>query len=187
MKRRYFNFASITFVLTIAIGCTKITGDRTAIASSGTSETTPTPAAASPPTPPPATLPATAQAAKVLASGTFVNGEHPTKGTARIVQKGNQRILELDRAFQTSTSGPDLVVILHKSPDVIGSTVPPAYPIKKGDYVLIAPLKSYSGAQSYVIPASINSEDFASAAILCRKFNATFGAARLQRSSSARL
>lgn len=186
MKRRYFNFASITFVSTIAIGCTKTAGDRTAIASFGTSETTPTPVAASPPTGP-ATTPARAQAAKVLRSGTFVDGEHPTKGTARIVQKGNERILELDRAFQTSTSGPDLVVILHKSPDVIGSTVPPAYAIKEGDYVLIAPLKSYSGAQSYVIPANINSEDYASAAIWCRKFNATFGAARLQRSSSARL
>ncbi|TAG92255.1 MAG: electron transfer protein with DM13 domain protein [Oscillatoriales cyanobacterium] len=182
MKRRYFNFASITFVSTIAIACTKTAGDRTAIASSGTSETTPTPVAASPPTGP-ATTPAMAQAAKVLRSGTFVDGEHPTKGTARIVQKGDERILELDRAFQTST-GPDLVVILHKSPDVIGSTVPPAYPIKKGDYVFIATLKSYSGAQSYVIPASINSEDFASAAIWCRKFNATFGAATLQRSSS---
>jgi hypothetical protein len=186
MKRRYFNFASITFVSTIAIGCTKTAGDRTAIASSGTSETMPTSAVASPPTKP-VTTPATAQPAKVLTSGTFVDGEHPTKGTARIVQKGDERILELDRAFQTSMSGPDLVVILHKSPDVIGSTVPPAYPIKKGDYVSIAPLKSYSGAQSYVIPASINSEDFASAAIWCRKFNATFGAARLQRLSSARL
>lgn len=183
MKRRYFNFVSLTFVSTIAIACTKTAGDRTATASSDIPETTPTPATASPPTPP-ATTPAMAQAAKVLSSGTFVDGEHPTKGTARIVQKGDERILELDRAFQTSKSGPDLVVILHKSPDVIGSTVPPAYPIKEGDYVLIAPLKSYSGAQSYVIPASINSEDFASAAIWCRKFNATFGTARLQRSSS---
>ena len=174
MKRRYFNFVSLTFVSTIAIACTKTAGDRTATASSDIPETTPTPA----------TTPATAQAAKVLSSGTFVDGEHSTKGTARIVQKGDERILELDRAFQTSTSGPDLVVILHKSPDVIGSTVPPAYPIKEGDYVSIAPLKSYSGAQSYVIPASINSEDFASAAIWCRKFNATFGTARLQRSSS---
>jgi Electron transfer DM13 len=186
MKRRYFNFASLTFVSTIAIGCSKTAGDQTATASSDSPKTTPTPAAASPPTPP-ATAPARTQATKVLRSGTFVDGEHPTKGTARIVQKGNERILELDRAFQTSTSGPDLVVILHKSPDVIGSTVPPAYPIKKGDYVSIAPLKLYSGAQSYVIPASINSEDFASAAIWCRKFNATFGAARLQRSSSPRL
>ncbi|MEK0181019.1 MAG: electron transfer protein with DM13 domain protein [Oscillatoriales cyanobacterium] len=175
MKRRYFNFASLTFVSTIAIACIKTPGDRATIASSVTPETTPTG---------PTTSPATAQVAKVLTSGTFVDGEHPTKGTARIVQKGNERILELDRAFQTSTSGPDLVVILHKSPDVIGSTVPPAYPLKKGDYVSIAPLKSYSGAQSYAIPASINSEDYASAAIWCRKFNATFGAATLQRSSS---
>lgn len=182
MKRRYFNLATLGFVSTIALACTNTTGDRTATASSGSPDTTPTPAATSPATPP-ATPTETAQTSKFLSSGTFVDGEHPTKGTARIVQKGDERILELDAAFQTSTSGPDLVVILHKSPDVIGSTVPPAYPIEEGDYALIAPLKSYSGAQSYPIPDSIKLEDFASAAIWCRKFNATFGAARLERSS----
>jgi len=66
------------------------------------------------------------------------------------------------------------------STDVIGSTVPPAFPIKEGDYVLIAPLKAYSGAQRYVIPTSINPDQFKSAAIWCRRFNATFGAATLR-------
>jgi hypothetical protein len=82
-------------------------------------------------------------------------------------------------AFKTSTSGPDLVVILHRSADVIGSTPPPAFPIKEGDYTLLAPLKSYTGAQSYPIPDDLNLADFKSAAIWCRRFNATFGAARL--------
>ena len=89
-------------------------------------------------------------------------------------------LLELDSAFATSTSGPDLVVILHRSSDVIGSTVPPAYPIEEGDYIFLAPLKSYTGAQTYVIPEEIELAEFKSAAIWCRKFNATFGAATLQ-------
>ncbi|MEB3174649.1 MAG: DM13 domain-containing protein, partial [Cyanobacteriota bacterium] len=80
-----------------------------------------------------------------LRSGEFVDGEHPTQGTVRIVTKGDKRFLELDQTFATSTSGPDLVVILHRLADVIGSTTPPAFPIKEGDYILLAPLKSYSG------------------------------------------
>lgn len=116
----------------------------------------------------------------VLRSGSFVSGEHPTTGTIRIVKQNNQRQLELDAAFNTSTSGPDLFVILHRSPDVIGSTQPPAFSIKEGDYVLLAPLKNYSGAQTYPIPDNLDLEQFKSVAIWCRQFNATFGSARLQ-------
>lgn len=118
--------------------------------------------------------------ASVLSSGKFVDGEHPTQGAVRIVMQNNQRLLELDQTFTTSTSGPDLVVILHRLANVIGSTKPPAFPIKEGDYVLLAPLKSYSGTQSYPIPDNIKLDDFKSAAIWCRKFNATFGAATLK-------
>lgn len=112
-------------------------------------------------------------------SGTFVSGEHPTEGTVRIVTQNNQSVLELDQAFKTSEMGPDLVVILHRSENVIGSTKPPAYALKEGDYVVLAPLKKFSGAQSYPIPNNINLENYKSAAIWCRKFNATFGAAQL--------
>lgn len=120
-----------------------------------------------------------AQNQQVLSAGNLVNGEHPTSGQVQIVQQGKERILELGADFKTSDMGPDLVVILHRSPDVIGSTVPPAYPIKEGDYVLLAPLKSFSGAQRYPIPAEVDLANYPSAAIWCRKFNATFGAARL--------
>jgi hypothetical protein len=122
----------------------------------------------------------TAATPKILRSGTFVGGEHPTSGTVRMIEKNGQRILELDETFQTSDSGPDLVVVLHRSPDVIGSTTPPAYPINEGDYVILAPLQQYSGTQSYTIPENINSEEYQSAVIWCRQFNATFGAAKLQ-------
>lgn len=118
--------------------------------------------------------------ATVLRSGTFVDGEHPTKGMVRLIKEGNNHVIELDQAFSTSTSGPDLVVILHRSADVIGSTTPPAFAIKEGDYVLIAPLKEYNGAQRYTVPANINPDQFKSAAIWCRQFNATFGSATLQ-------
>jgi hypothetical protein len=118
--------------------------------------------------------------AKVIASGNLVNGEHPTTGRVQILQIGKKRILEFNSNFKTSTSGPDLVVVLHRSTDVIGSTVPPAYPLKSGDYILLAPLKSYSGAQRYPIPDGIRLSNYPSVAVWCRKFNATFGAARLK-------
>ncbi len=112
-------------------------------------------------------------------SGTFVSGEQTTEGTVSIATKDSKSFLELGESFKTSESGPDLVVILHRSDNVIGSTNPPAYSLKDGDYIIIAPLKKYSGAQTYSIPNNINLADYKSAAIWCRKFNATFGAAKL--------
>ena len=115
----------------------------------------------------------------VVKSGTFVSGEHPTSGTARIVTQNEKPILELDEAFKTSEMGPDLVVILHRSDNVLGTTKPPAYPIQQSDYVILAPLKEFSGAQSYSIPDSLNLAHYKSVGIWCRKFNATFGVAAL--------
>jgi hypothetical protein len=116
----------------------------------------------------------------VVKSGTFIPGEHSTSGTARIVIKNGKTSLELDQSFKTSDKGPDLVVILHRSDNVLGSTKPPAYPIQQADYVVIAPLKKFSGAQNYPIPDNINLSDYKSAVIWCRQFNATFGVATLK-------
>jgi Electron transfer DM13 len=114
--------------------------------------------------------------------GTFVSGEHKTQGTASITTNKRNSFLTLDNSFKTSDSGPDLVVILHRSDDVIGSTKPPAYSLKKGDYVILGRLQKFSGAQTYAIPKNIDLANYKSAAIWCRKFNATFGAAKLSNS-----
>ncbi|AKG20026.1 DM13 domain-containing protein [Calothrix sp. 336/3] len=112
-------------------------------------------------------------------TGNFVSGEHETKGIVRIRMKNGKSFVELDKSFKTSTSGPDLVVILHRSDNVIGSTKPPSHALKKGDYVVLSRLKKFNGAQSYAIPNTINVADYKSVVIWCRKFNATFGAAKL--------
>lgn len=116
----------------------------------------------------------------VIKSGNFVSGEHPTQGTANLVRHENGVVLQLDESFQTSTSGPDLVVALHRFEDVLGSTEPPAYPLVEGEYIVLAPLQEYSGTQAYEIPAEINLDDYQSAVIWCQEFNATFGAAALR-------
>ncbi|MGB8701711.1 MAG: DM13 domain-containing protein [Thermosynechococcaceae cyanobacterium] len=116
---------------------------------------------------------------EAIASGTFVKAEQPTQGTVRIVRKNGKPVLELDATFKTSEDGPDLFVILHRSANVLGETQPPAYALKEGDYAVLGPLAKFSGAQSYVIPDTIDPAAYKSAAIWCRKFNATFGVASL--------
>jgi hypothetical protein len=146
---------------------------------------TPTPAVVeSPPaaTPaPPAPTPAaveTAQAPSGLKAGSFVSGEHPTSGGAQIITRNGQTVLVLDEAFATDR-GPDLVVVLHRSANVLGGTNPPAYPLVEGDYVVLEGLKSTRGRQEYVIPSGLDLANYRSAAIWCQAFNATFGAASL--------
>ncbi len=119
------------------------------------------------------------QSATTLKTGQFLSGEHTTQGTARIVVQNGKTFLTFDQTFRTSENGPDLVVILHRSANVLGTTKAPAYPLKEGDYVFLAPLQKFSGAQQYAIPAKINLAEYNSAVIWCRKFNATFGAAPL--------
>lgn len=119
------------------------------------------------------------QLAATLKSGTFVRGEQPTRGGASIVTKNGRSFLQLDSSFKTSSQGPDLVVVLHRSGNVLGTTQAPNYALKRGDYLVLSRLKKYSGAQTYAIPANINLANYRSAVIWCRKFNATFGVARL--------
>ncbi|ATS19626.1 hypothetical protein BRW62_10985 [Parathermosynechococcus lividus PCC 6715] len=119
-------------------------------------------------------------ASVTIKSGNFMSGEHPTSGIAKIFNNSGQLVLELDQSFETSPMGPDLVVVLHRSENVLGSTTPPAFPLREGDYVILAELQSFSGDQRYDIPATVNLDEYRSVAIWCRRFNATFGAAALQ-------
>ncbi len=117
--------------------------------------------------------------ASTIKSGTFVRAEQPTKGGVSIVTKDGRSFLQLDAGFKTSSQGPDLVVALHRSSNVLGGTQAPNYALKGGDYIVLSRLKKYSGAQRYAIPSNINLANYRSAVIWCRKFNATFGVASL--------
>ncbi|MBW4469952.1 MAG: DM13 domain-containing protein [Stenomitos rutilans HA7619-LM2] len=171
--RRWFCFSLAALVLAGSLGSIEkslaIVNAISGITQSATSQEQPT------------TIAQMMESAKpvVVSSGSFRSGEHPTQGTARILRQNGKLFLELNQGFNTSRSGPDLVVVLHRSGNVIGSTKPPAYPLKTGDYVILAPLQKFSGAQRYLIPANINVANYKSAVIWCRKFNATFGAASL--------
>lgn len=120
-----------------------------------------------------------AQTTVAIATGTFVAGEAPTTGTARIVTEGGHRYLELSSAFSTSEQGPDLHVLLE------GAAQPPQTYQSMGSFVNLGGLNSPSGTQRYPIPDSVNLSSFRSVVIWCRMANATFGYAPLQAASSA--
>jgi hypothetical protein len=114
-----------------------------------------------------------------LVSGTFVAGEKPTTGEARIVTEDGHRYLEIDAAFSTSNQGPDLHVLLD-TPER-----PPQTYQNLGSAINLGRLHDYKGAQRYPIPDTVNLTSFKSVVIWCRMANATFGYASLRPSSSA--
>ena len=113
-----------------------------------------------------------AKAKSVLASGNFVKQEKATTGKARIVNINGKNYLEFDKAF-SSGEGPDVKIILHRN-----SSIP--LNIKEGNYLTLAPIKSFNGFQRYAIPDNVNLADYKSVGIWCEEFNATFGYASLQ-------
>jgi hypothetical protein len=118
---------------------------------------------------------ATFSPVKVLASGNFVDSEHPTKGLAEVVTQNGKNYLRLNKAFK-SDEGPDVFVLLHREDS------PKKY--KKSDYVSLGRLQKIRGKQLYKIPQQVNISEFKSVVIWCRQFNATFGFAPLTETSA---
>jgi hypothetical protein len=112
-----------------------------------------------------------ANMAKVLMAGNFVKAEHPTMGEATVVMKNGKQYLMFDQQFK-SDEGPDLYVLLHRE------AMPKQY--GEEDYVSLGRLQQVNGAQAYEIPAAVKVDEFKSAVIWCKKFNATFGFAMLK-------
>lgn len=120
-----------------------------------------------------------AQAAPV-AIQSFRMAEAPVSGSFTIVQKAGKQLLVLSSDFKTKETAPDLKVAFSPSATPLASSMAPSYPLKPGSYTVLAPLKSASGAQSYVIPASIDLSQQGSVLIWCEAFNATMAWAPLK-------
>ncbi len=108
-----------------------------------------------------------------VAQGSFRKAEAPVSGGFMIHQEGGRKVLTLSSDFKTNDMAPDLKVIFSPSATPLASTKAPGFPLKPGSYTVLASLKSSKGAQSYVIPASIDLSDQKSVLIWCQKFNAT--------------
>lgn len=101
-----------------------------------------------------------------------VQQEKQTTGKFKVITENGKRYLEFSSDFSTAT-GPDVQVILHRNNEI---GVNP----KEKEYVTLAMLKSFEGAQRYLIPDNINLKDFKSVGIWCRKFNVTFAFATIK-------
>lgn len=116
-----------------------------------------------------------------LMSGEFTAAESPTTGTANIVESNGQTYLEIDSAFRTGDTAPDLQVLL----DTVEQP-PAAY--EDADYTRylnLGGLQSITGEQRYPIPDFVDTSQFNSVVVWCREFNATYGYAPLSNDTSA--
>jgi len=130
------------------------------------------PAAETPAAPPtPAPVPAAAEPV-VLASGSFVDGAHPTSGTATILQLADgSRFVRL-ADFSTS-DGPDVHVWI--TDQQAGGDDWGKY--DDGRYLELGSLKGTDGNQNYAIPTDADLTGLTSVIIWCDRFNVAFGSA----------
>ncbi|MGC6483422.1 MAG: DM13 domain-containing protein [Synechococcus sp.] len=110
----------------------------------------------------------------------FRSAQSPVRGGFKIRRVGTQRLIELSGDFEAKDTAPDLKIAFSPSRNPLANSKSPAYPLEEGSYTVLAPLRSSSGAQSYVIPSSIDLERQGSVLIWCELFNSTMGWAPLQ-------
>lgn len=103
--------------------------------------------------------------------GAFIDAEHDTSGTARIIELADgRRFLRLENL--DTSDGPDLHVWLSdRRPG--GSW----FKYDDGEHLHLGKLKATRGDQNYEIPAGTDLDAYASAVIWCDRFNVAFGAA----------
>ncbi len=123
----------------------------------------------------------TVQAADPMLKGTFRRAEKPVQGGFVIERRDGTQVLRLTKDFRTSPDAPDLKVAFSPSAMPLAGSKPPAYPLKPGTYTVLAPLKAPSGAQTYVLPASLDLSAQKSVLIWCEQFNATMAWAPLRK------
>jgi hypothetical protein len=108
-----------------------------------------------------------------LASGSFHDGAHTTKGQATVHQlAGGERVLRLT-GLETS-NGPDLHVYLVAAPDAQDSET-----VKSAGFIDLGSLKGNLGDQNYAIPADADLGRHQAVTIWCARFGVNFGTAPL--------
>ena len=141
-----------------------------AFTSSEVDEAAPTSRATVPATAPPTTI-ATPPTDQVLSSGEFVDAEHGTDGTAKILELADGRRFLRIEGLDTS-DGPDLHVWLSEARSG-GSWGK----YDDGAHLRLGKLKATNGNQNYRIPEGADLSRFRSAVIWCDRFNVAFGTA----------
>jgi hypothetical protein len=118
-----------------------------------------------------------AQSAAPIQTGTFHGQVHSTSGRAAIYEEvGGKRLLRLTK-FKTS-NGPDVHVILIAAKDAKDDD---NFLKSNVERVELGSLKGNEGDQNYDIPKDTDLSKFRTVVIYCERFNATFGAAPLEK------
>lgn len=111
-----------------------------------------------------------------LASGALIPHEHPTEGTARVLElEDGSRVLVLDEL--ATENGPDLHVWLTDQPVVEGRDG--WFLFDDGAWTSLGPLRGNLGTQQYAIPDDLDLATITSVSIWCERFAVSFGAAPL--------
>jgi hypothetical protein len=108
----------------------------------------------------------------VLTMGSFVSRDHPTSGTARVIELGDGGLVLRLEDFATD-NGPGLQVYLSTAP------TDASHGAFDDDFVHLGPLKGNIGNQNYDIPAGTDLDRYTTVVIWCDPFNVAFGAAAL--------
>jgi len=112
---------------------------------------------------------------RVIGQGRFVDGEHATSGTARVLELADgTSVLRLE-GFSTS-DGPDVVVWLTDQP--AGGDDWHRY--DDGRFVALGDLKATDGNQNYAVPVGTDLSGLTSVVIWCDRFDVAFGSAPIR-------
>jgi len=120
-----------------------------------------------------APLSGTALASDIEMSGSWTQKESKIAGQWSIVQDGDGLRVHLSDDFKTK-SAPDLKIFLSRdAPDVLNGKN------ATRNAVLVAPLDSAKGGQSFAIPEGIDLSEFRTILIQCEKYSKLWGVATL--------
>jgi hypothetical protein len=118
-----------------------------------------------------------AQNSTPLQTGVFHGQVHSTSGRASIYQEADGKTILRLTNFKTS-NGPDVHVLLIAAKDAQDND---NFLMNNVERVELGKLKGNEGDQNYDIPAGTDLAKYRTVAIYCERFNATFGAAPLEK------
>ena len=106
----------------------------------------------------------------LIKSGNFrdVTSFYTGRGKATVYDLGNGESVLRFEDFEV-TNGPDLHVLLSKSPNLDSSSE-----VRNAEYVDLGQLKGNIGNQNYLIPTDLDITEFNSVVIYCRPFHVLF-------------
>lgn len=144
-----------------------------ATAPAGSTSPGSTPAAATPPAAISAPVATAAALPTVLATGPFQSQEHPTSGSASLVQlPDGSHVVRLENL--ASSDGPDVKVWL--SDREAGGDW---FKYRSGRFLDLGPVKATHGNHSYAIPPGTDLSGLDTVVLWCDRFSVAFGSAAL--------